>query len=97
MLVLCSFVLPFYPLAPQDKKGRGREPISARMIADVYLATGAHRIISMDLHTSQIQGFFDGTVDHLFDFSILADYIRGRVDVDNVTVLSPVTGRVRLA
>jgi len=92
-----TVVSPFYPYARQDKKGRGREPISARMIADLYLATGAHRIISMDLHTSQIQGFFDGPVDHLFAFPILADYIRGRVDVDNVTVVSPDTGRVRVA
>src|SRR5699024_9876826 len=84
-------------LARQDKKGRGREPISARMISDLYLATGAHRIMTMDLHTSQIQGFFDGPVDHLFAFPILADYIRGRVDVDNVTVVSPDTGRVRVA
>ncbi|MDN6490722.1 MAG: ribose-phosphate diphosphokinase, partial [Yaniella sp.] len=76
-----TVVSPFYPYARQDKKGRGREPISARMISDLYLATGAHRIMTMDLHTSQIQGFFDGPVDHLFAFPILADYIRGRVDV----------------
>ncbi|HIY84911.1 MAG TPA: ribose-phosphate diphosphokinase [Candidatus Yaniella excrementavium] len=92
-----TVVSPFYPYARQDKKGRGREPISARMISDLYLATGAHRVMTMDLHTSQIQGFFDGPVDHLFAFPILADYIRGRVDVDNVTVVSPDTGRVRVA
>src|SRR5699024_7487934 len=56
-----------------------------------------HRIMTMDLHTSQIQGFFNGPVDHLFAFPILVDYIRGRVDVDNVTVVSPDTGRVRVA
>lgn len=92
-----TVVSPFYPYARQDKKGRGREPISARMIADLYQATGANRIMTMDLHTSQIQGFFDGPVDHLFAFPILVDYIRGRVDVDNVTVVSPDTGRVRVA
>jgi ribose-phosphate pyrophosphokinase len=92
-----TVVSPFYPYARQDKKGRGREPISARMIADLYQATGAHRIMTMDLHTSQIQGFFDGPVDHLFAFPILVDYIRGRVDIDKVTVVSPDTGRVRVA
>lgn len=92
-----TVVSPFYPYARQDKKGRGREPISARMMADLYQATGAHRIMTMDLHTSQIQGFFDGPVDHLFAFPILVDYIRGRVDIDNVTVVSPDTGRVRVA
>ncbi len=92
-----TVVSPFYPYARQDKKGRGREPISARMIADLYQATGANRIMTMDLHTSQIQGFFDGPVDHLFAFPILVDYIRGRVDIDNVTVVSPDTGRVRVA
>jgi len=92
-----TVVSPFYPYARQDKKGRGREPISARMISDLYEATGAHRIMTMDLHTSQIQGFFNGPVDHLFAFPILVDYIRGRVDVDNVTVVSPDTGRVRVA
>ena len=92
-----TVVSPFYPYARQDKKGRGREPISVRMIADLYQATGAHRIMTMDLHTSQIQGFFDGPVDHLFAFPILVDYIRGRVDIDKVTVVSPDTGRVRVA
>jgi len=92
-----TVVSPFYPYARQDKKGRGREPISARMIADLYQATGANRIMTMDLHTSQIQGFFDGPVDHLFAFPILVDYIRGRVDIEKVTVVSPDTGRVRVA
>src|SRR5690625_6278748 len=92
-----TVVSPFYPYARQDKKGRGREPISARMIADLYQATGANRIMTMDLHTSQIQGFFDGPVDHLFAFPILVDYIRGRVNIDNVTVVSPDSGRVRVA
>src|SRR5699024_12695363 len=68
-----------------------------RMIATLYQATGAHLIITMDLHTSQIQGFFDGPVDHLFAFPILVEYIRGRVDIDKVTVVSPDTGRVRVA
>src|SRR5699024_507417 len=87
----------FYPYARQDKKGRGREPISARMISDLYEATGAHRIMTMDLHTSQIQGFFNGPVDNLFAFPLLVDYISGRLDVDNVTVVWPDSGRLRVA
>jgi len=90
-------VSPFYPYARQDKKGRGREPISARLVADLYKTAGASRIMSVDLHTAQIQGFFDGPVDHLFAIPLLADYIRGQVEGEKVTVVSPDTGRVRVA
>ncbi|MBE1515821.1 ribose-phosphate diphosphokinase [Nesterenkonia halotolerans] len=92
-----TVVSPFYPYARQDKKGRGREPISARLVADLYKAAGADRIMSVDLHTAQIQGFFDGPVDHLFAVPLLAEHIRGRVTEDEVTVVSPDTGRVRVA
>ncbi|MGP9836514.1 ribose-phosphate diphosphokinase [Arthrobacter sp. 179] len=92
-----TVVSPFYPYARQDKKGRGREPISARLVADLYRTAGADRVMSVDLHTAQIQGFFDGPVDHLFAIPLLADYIRTRIEVDNVTVVSPDTGRVRVA
>jgi ribose-phosphate pyrophosphokinase len=92
-----TVVSPFYPYARQDKKGRGREPITARLVADLYKTAGADRIMSVDLHTAQIQGFFDGPVDHLMAIPLLADYIRGRVGNDNVTVVSPDTGRVRVA
>ena len=92
-----TVVSPFYPYARQDKKGRGREPISARLVADLYKTAGADRIMSVDLHTSQIQGFFDGPVDHLMAIPLLADYIRTKVDADNITVVSPDTGRVRVA
>ncbi|GER22685.1 ribose-phosphate pyrophosphokinase [Zafaria cholistanensis] len=92
-----TVVAPFYPYARQDKKGRGREPISARLVADLFKTAGADRLISVDLHTAQIQGFFDGPVDHLMAIPLLADYIRGRVGSDNVTVVSPDTGRVRVA
>src|SRR3954464_11196923 len=61
-----TVVLPFYGYARQDKKHRGREPISARLVADLFKAAGAHRLMTVDLHTSQIQGFFDGPVDNLF-------------------------------
>ena len=90
-------ILPFYPYARQDKKHRGREPISARLVADLYKTAGADRMMAVDLHTSQIQGFFDGPVDHLMAIPLLADYIRTRVAADNITVVSPDTGRVRVA
>ncbi|MDR8020395.1 ribose-phosphate diphosphokinase [Nesterenkonia aerolata] len=92
-----TVVSPFYPYARQDKKGRGREPISARLVADLYQTAGADRIMSVDLHTAQIQGFFDGPVDHLFAIPLLADHIRGQVADDEITVVSPDTGRVRVA
>ena len=92
-----TVVAPFYPYARQDKKGRGREPISARLVADMFKVAGADRIMSVDLHTAQIQGFFDGPVDHLFAIPLLADYIRELVGDDQVTVVSPDTGRVRVA
>ena len=59
-----SVVLPFYGYARQDKKHRGREPISARLMADLFKTAGADRLMAVDLHTAQIQGFFDGPVDH---------------------------------
>ncbi|MEX5270603.1 ribose-phosphate diphosphokinase [Kocuria sabuli] len=92
-----TVVSPFYPYARQDKKHRGREPISARLISDLYKTAGADRLMSVDLHTAQIQGFFDGPVDHLMAIPLLADHVRSVVDVDNVTVVSPDTGRVRVA
>ncbi|WP_010523776.1 ribose-phosphate diphosphokinase [Nesterenkonia sp. F] len=92
-----TVVSPFYPYARQDKKGRGREPISARLVSDLYKTSGADRIMSVDLHTAQIQGFFDGPVDHLFAVPLLADHIKAQVAGDEVTVVSPDTGRVRVA
>jgi ribose-phosphate pyrophosphokinase len=92
-----TVVLPYYPYARQDKKSRGREPISARLVADLYKTAGADRILTVDLHTSQIQGFFDGPVDHLFALPLLADYVRANYDTANVTVVAPDSGRVRVA
>jgi ribose-phosphate pyrophosphokinase len=92
-----TVVAPFYPYARQDKKGRGREPISARLIADLFKAAGADRIMSVDLHTAQIQGFFDGPVDHLFAMPVLLDHFRAQLNPDTVTVVSPDMGRVRVA
>src|SRR6201990_776591 len=91
-----TVVAPFYPYARQDKKHRGREPISARLIADLFKTAGAHRLMSVDLHTAQIQGFFDGPVDHLFALPLLADYIEDKLDLSQVTVVAPDAGRVRM-
>ncbi|MBI9114671.1 ribose-phosphate diphosphokinase [Sanguibacter suaedae] len=92
-----TVVLPFYGYARQDKKHRGREPISARLMADLFKTAGADRLMSVDLHTAQAQGFFDGPVDHLWAMPMLTDYVRTRVDVSNVTVVSPDAGRIRVA
>ncbi|MGV0990697.1 MAG: ribose-phosphate diphosphokinase [Mycobacterium sp.] len=90
-------ILPFYPYARQDKKHRGREPISARLVADLLKTAGADRIVSVDLHTDQIQGFFDGPVDHMRAQTLLTGYIRDNYNCDNVVVVSPDSGRVRVA
>ena len=92
-----TVVAPFYPYARQDKKHRGREPISARLVADMFKTAGADRIMAIDLHTAQIQGFFDGPVDHLFALPLLAEYVSTRYADDDITVVSPDTGRVRVA
>ncbi len=92
-----TVVAPFYPYARQDKKGRGREPISARLVADLFKAAGADRIMSVDLHAAQIQGFFDGPVDHLFAMPVLLEHFREKLDPSTLTVVSPDMGRVRVA
>jgi ribose-phosphate pyrophosphokinase len=92
-----TVVAPFYPYARQDKKHRGREPISARLIADLFRTAGANRLMSVDLHAAQIQGFFDGPVDHLWALPVLSDYIVAKYDTSEMTVVSPDAGRVRLA
>ncbi|MFD8381270.1 ribose-phosphate diphosphokinase [Streptomyces sp. NPDC059679] len=92
-----TVIVPFYGYARQDKKHRGREPISARLIADMFKTAGADRILTVDLHTDQIQGFFDGPVDHLFALPVLADYVGAKVDRAKLTVVSPDAGRVRVA
>jgi len=90
-------ITPCYGYARQDKKHRGREPISARLMADLFKTAGAHRLMAVDLHTSQIQGFFDGPVDHLWALPLLSGYVRTRVDSSKLTIVSPDAGRVRLA
>ena len=92
-----TVVAPFYGYARQDKKHAGREPISARLMADLFAAAGADRLMSVDLHTAQIQGFFNGPVDHLFALPILAAHVGRTADRANLTVVSPDAGRVRVA
>ena len=92
-----TVVAPFYAYARQDKKSRGREPITARLMADLFKTAGADRLMVVDLHTSQIQGFFDGPVDRLFALPMLANYVGSKVDRSMLTIVSPDSGRVRVA
>ena len=73
-------VCPFYGYARQDRKAEGREPITARLVADLFKAAGAKRMVSIDLHSGQIQGFFDGPVDHLTAMPVLEHYVRQHAD-----------------
>ena len=88
---------PVLSLCPPGQEAPGREPISARLIADLFHTAGAHRIMSVDLHAAQIQGFFDGPVDHLWALPVLSDYLATKYDTSEMTVVSPDAGRVRLA
>ena len=92
-----TVVLPFYGYARQDKKHRGREPISARLMADLFKTAGADRLITVDLHADQIQGFFDGPVDHLMAMPILADYVKAKYGDQRLAVVSPDAGRIKVA
>jgi len=89
-------VCPYYGYSRQDRKSQGREPISARMVSDFFAAAGADRIMSVDLHSGQIQGFFDGPVDHLTAVPILTDFLREHASRDFVMV-GPDTGRIKVA
>jgi len=92
-----TVVMPFYGYARQDKKHRGREPISARLMADLFKTAGADRLICVDLHADQIQGFFDGPVDHLMALPILADYVKEKYGDQQLAVVSPDAGRIKVA
>jgi len=92
-----SVIMPFYGYARQDKKHRGREPISARLMADLFKQAGADRLMAIDLHTDQIQGYFDGPVDHLWAMPLLISFIRENIDLSRLTIVSPDAGRVKVA
>jgi len=92
-----TVVLPFYGYARQDKKHRGREPISARLVADLFKTAGADRLMAVDLHTAQIQGFFDGPVDHLMALPILSSHVRDKYGTEDLAVVSPDAGRIKVA
>ena len=92
-----TVIMPFYGYARQDKKHRGREPISARLMADLFKQAGADRLMAIDLHTDQIQGYFDGPVDHLWAMPLLVEYVRKNIDHDRLTIVSPDAGRVKVA
>src|SRR6184192_2148254 len=89
-------VCPYYGYSRQDRKASGREPITAKLIADMLRVAGANRIVSVDLHSGQIQGFFDGPVDHLTAMPVLVDYLHREVDGD-LTIVSPDAGRINVA
>ena len=88
-------VCPFYGYARQDRKAEGREPITARLVADLFKAAGAKRMVSIDLHSGQIQGFFDGPVDHLTAMPVLEDYLR--TNATDPVIVSPDSGRIKVA
>lgn len=92
-----TVVAPFLGYSRQDKKHRGREPITARLIFDLFHAAGADRIMTVDLHAAQEQGFFDGPVDHLTAMPVLLDYVRSTLDLGNTTIVSPDAGRIKVS
>lgn len=91
-----NIVMPYYGYARQERKSAPREPISAKMVADVLTTVGADRIISVDLHADPIQGFFKITVDHLTALDMIIDYLRSK-DIINPVVVSPDAGRATTA
>jgi ribose-phosphate pyrophosphokinase len=89
-------VLPYYGYARQDRKDKPRVPISAKLVADLLSAAGADRVLTMDLHASQIQGFFNFPVDHLFAAPVIIDYV-ARLKLTKLTIVSPDAGGVERA
>jgi ribose-phosphate pyrophosphokinase len=89
-------VIPNYGYARQDRKAENREPITAKLVANMFAAVGCNRLMSVDLHSGQIQGFFDGPVDHLTAMPVIVDYIKTNLPEDLV-VVSPDAGRVKVA
>ena len=92
-----TVVAPFLGYSRQDKKHQGREPITARLMFDLFRSAGADRIMTVDLHAAQEQGFFDGPVDHLTAMPVLIDYVRSHVPMDKATIVSPDAGRIKVS
>lgn len=91
-------VIPYYGYSRQDKKGLAREPISAKLVADIISTAGADRVVSMDLHSGQIQGYFDFPFDHLTALPVLSDYLAEKLGVgDDLVVVAPDAGRIKTA
>jgi ribose-phosphate pyrophosphokinase len=90
-------VVPYYGYARQDKKSKSREPITARLLADLLTTAGADRVVSVDLHTGQIQGFFNQPLDHLTALPLLVGWIEDHVELSDLVIASPDAGGVRLA
>lgn len=91
-----NVVIPYYGYARQDRKARAREPITAKLVANLIETAGAHRVISLDLHAPQIQGFFDIPIDHLMGVPILSDYFASK-NLDDIVIVSPDHGGVTRA
>ncbi len=91
-----TIVAPFYGYGRQDRKAEGREPITAKLLANMFEVAGAKRIVSVDLHSGQIQGFFDGPVDHLTAMPVLVQWMADNLG-DDLVVVSPDAGRVKVA
>jgi ribose-phosphate pyrophosphokinase len=91
-----TVVAPMFGYARQDRKAEGREPITAKLVANLLAAAGAKRLVSVDLHSGQIQGFFDGPVDHLTAMPVLIDWMSENLP-DDLVVVSPDAGRVKVA
>jgi len=89
-------VIPYYGYGRQDRKDKPRVPISSKLVADLLTAAGADRILAMDLHVGQIQGFFDIPVDHLYAMPVMIEYLKG-LNIPNLTVVSPDAGGVERA
>ena len=89
-------IIPYYGYARQDRKAKARDPITAKLVADLIMAAGADRVLTMDLHANQIQGYFDIPVDHLLGMPILAKYFQER-HMDDLVVVSPDHGSVTRA
>ncbi|KHD85024.1 ribose-phosphate diphosphokinase [Heyndrickxia ginsengihumi] len=92
-----NIVIPYYGYARQDRKARAREPITAKLVANLLETAGATRIITLDLHAPQIQGFFDIPIDHLMGVPILASYFQGKNFTDDIVIVSPDHGGVTRA